>query len=64
LFSADLHDEYAGWAVPGPNGRAINRDGPSVSSVLLGHRPGGVQRLGAALLPADDSSHGGSRRPV
>ena len=61
---ADLYAEHDGWSTCGSNGRAVDRVGPSVEAVLLGHGAGGVQRLNTALLFADHSPHGGGRRAV
>jgi len=62
--TADVHAEHAGWSAGGSDGRAINRAGPSVAAVLLGHGAGDLQPVDTTLLPADNASHGGGRRAV
>jgi len=63
-LTVDVHDEYAWRTASRSDGRTNDRDGPSVATVPLGHRSGGVQRVPASVLSADHASHGGGRRSV
>ena len=58
-LAVDVHDEYARWTASGADGRTNDRDGPSVATVPVGHRSGGVQRVPASVLSADHAPHGG-----
>ena len=42
VLTADIHDEYARWSASRSNGRTIHRDGPSLTTVLLGYSSGRV----------------------